>query len=217
MRIPISTNALSHLFLEKIGTYTANKETKLSKKEQKIVNDFHNLYYTKWENDEETVDVSWLGYHALKCPLDLWIYQEIITQTRPHIIIETGTHKGGSALYLASICQLVGEGCVLSIDIAERDDRPKHKLVHYINGSSIKKETIEKVEKIIKRIVPNETPRILVILDSDHTEEHVLEEMNIYNCLVPFSRGVRYSELKEIDLCRTFYIHAPRPRQESEK
>ncbi len=61
-----------------------------------------------------------MGVPMMKLPLDLWIYQEILHETRPDLIIETGTNDGGSALYLASVCDLLGTGKVLSIDVTER-------------------------------------------------------------------------------------------------
>src|SRR6188472_4451522 len=62
-------------------------------------------------------EATWLGAQALKNPLDLWVYQEIMVETRPELIVETGTYRGGSAFYLASICDLLGAGEVVSIDV----------------------------------------------------------------------------------------------------
>lgn len=61
-------------------------------------------------------DTHWLGAHVVKCPFDLWMYQEILFRTRPDVIIETGTFFGGSALYMASLCDLLGNGRVITID-----------------------------------------------------------------------------------------------------
>ena len=70
-------------------------------------------------------EATWLGAQALKNPLDLWVYQEIMFETRPELVIETGTYRGGSAFFLASICDLLGAGEVVSIDIEPvRDDYP---------------------------------------------------------------------------------------------
>lgn len=82
----------------------------------------------------------------------------------------------GSALYLASICDLIGQGKVITIDIEEREGKPNHKRITYIIGSSISEETVEKVKKLIK-----EGEKVLVILDSDHRKEHVLKELRIYS------------------------------------
>src|SRR5918999_4422763 len=83
----------------------------------------HDVFYESnaWTN------ATWLGTQALKNPLDLWVYQEIIAETRPELIVETGTWRGGSALFLASISDLLGLGEVVSIDVApEREDYPRH-------------------------------------------------------------------------------------------
>ena len=72
----------------------------------------HDVLY---ESDAWT-KATWLGAQALKNPLDLWVYQEIIHETRPELIVETGTYRGGSALYLASLCDLMGHGEVVSIE-----------------------------------------------------------------------------------------------------
>ena len=80
-------------------------------------------------------EATWLGAQALKNPLDLWVYQEIVVETRPELIVETGTYRGGSAFFLASICDLLGAGEVVSIDIeAVRDDYPTHPRITYLGG-----------------------------------------------------------------------------------
>ena len=70
-----------------------------------VVDDFSKYYYHNSRRN-----AFWLGYKVLKCPLDLWIYQEIIAETKPDIIIETGTYLGGTTLYLAMICDMVNHG-----------------------------------------------------------------------------------------------------------
>ena len=82
-------------------------------------------------------EATWLGAQALKNPLDLWVYQEIMFETRPELVVETGTYRGGSALFLASICDLLGAGEVVSIDIEPvRDDYPEHPRITYLGGRS---------------------------------------------------------------------------------
>jgi cephalosporin hydroxylase len=112
---------------------------------------------------------------AYKTPLDLWIYQELIAALRPELIVETGTAAGGSALYLATVCDAVGCGTILSIDSAGRPDRPKHERVTYLTASSVAPETL--------RVVADHArgkDRVMVILDSDHSYEHVLAELRRY-------------------------------------
>jgi len=124
-------------------------------------------------------DAFWLGMRALKCPLDLWVYQEIIHELRPDVIIETGTCHGGSAFYLASICDLVGNGRIITVDIESQEGRPQHPRVTYITGSSTALEVIAQVSGLIR-----ERERVMVILDSDHSRAHVLNELRTYQRFV---------------------------------
>jgi cephalosporin hydroxylase len=145
--------------------------------DNRAVQDFHSLFYARasqtWGN------TFWLGHQVLKCPLDLWIYQEIIAEIRPALIIETGTYLGGSTLFLASICDLLGHGAVLSIDSCQQPGRPRHRRITYLTGSS----TAEATLKQVRRRVKGEGP-IMVILDSGHGEDHVLSELRAYGPLV---------------------------------
>src|SRR5258708_1192435 len=81
---------------------------------RRTIDKFHKLYYgSETDNPHtRTYRVSWMGYEMFKCPLDLWTYQEIIAKQRPSFIVETGTHRGGSALYFATLCDLLGHGRV---------------------------------------------------------------------------------------------------------
>jgi cephalosporin hydroxylase len=137
----------------------------------------HDVFY---ESDAWT-KAAWLGTQALKNPLDLWVYQEIVAETRPEVIVETGTWRGGSALYLASICDLVGEGEIVSIDIAPmRDDYPQHPRITYLAERSSTDPGL--VEEMRARMAGKRT---LVILDSDHSQAHVEAELAVYAPLVP--------------------------------
>src|ERR1700733_8367437 len=81
------------------GYRVANPTRPLTADERRIVDEFHALYYRIWDfsRGAGTLDLHWMGFHTLKCPLDLWIYQEILVETEPDVIIETGTRYGGSA------------------------------------------------------------------------------------------------------------------------
>jgi cephalosporin hydroxylase len=147
------------------------------KLKRNIVDHFHKLYY---ESGEETWrNTFWLGTPTQKCPLDLWIYQEIIFEVNPDVIIECGTYGGGSALFLASICDLLDHGEVITIDIKVIEGRPEHKRITYLLGSTTSQEIVEKVQAFIKN-----KNRVMVILDSDHNREHVLKELKIYSHFV---------------------------------
>ncbi len=126
-------------------------------------------------------EATWLGAQALKNPLDLWVYQEIMVETKPELVIETGTYRGGSAFFLASICDLLGAGEVVSIDIEPvRDDYPAHPRVTYLGGRS---STDPDVAADVRARAAGK--RTLVILDSDHSQRHVEAELDTYADLVP--------------------------------
>lgn len=139
---------------------------------------FHYYYYrdslTTWSN------TSWMGVPLLKLPLDLWIYQEILYETRPSIIIETGTNKGGSALYFANLFDLLGTGKVISIDvIAPPEGAPQHPRIEYLLGSSTDSQILTHIRSRIR-----ENDRVMVVLDSDHSAAHVRRELALYSPLV---------------------------------
>jgi cephalosporin hydroxylase len=145
--------------------------------ERFTVDQFHRLYCAFPKRS--FVNTHWMGVQTIKCPLDLWIYQEIIAEQRPDLIIETGTYAGGSALYLAHVCDLVGNGRVLTIDIETDETWPQHPRIHYIHGDSTSPATLRQVKDAA---AGQET--VLVMLDSDHDKNHVLRELELYSPLV---------------------------------
>jgi cephalosporin hydroxylase len=163
-----------------IGEIVVDRDQpKLTPEEIEVVNRFHDLYYRYWwQRGGDTVNLSWFGYQVRKCPLDLWIYQELMVRTRPDLIIETGTLFGGSAFYLATIMDLIGHGRVISIDREARPDRPVHPRVSYWLGSSVDPLIVAAVHKAAGG------GRTMVVLDSDHSAAHVFEEIMCYSPLV---------------------------------
>jgi len=144
-----------------------------------VVDRFHRLYY-----DSELVggtwgDTHWLGVHVGKTPPDLWTYQEIVVETRPDLIIETGTFKGGSALFFASLFDLLGRGEIVTIDVDDREGRPAHDRITYLHGSSTDPEIVARMQSRA-----GEADRVMVVLDSDHRDQHVLDELRAYCGLV---------------------------------
>lgn len=143
---------------------------------------FHRFYYdnqkTTWE------DTFYLGVQILKNPLDLWIYQELLYRVKPDIIIECGTFKGGSALYLADICEAMGSGTVITIDDLSYGQKISsralaHKRIRFFRGSSTSPKVVARVKSSIK---PGD--KVMAILDSDHKKDHVLKELKVYGRLV---------------------------------
>jgi cephalosporin hydroxylase len=144
-----------------------------------VVDGFHRLYYNAGFAGGTWTDTRWFGAPTLKCPADLWIYQELVHELAPDLIIETGTADGGSGLFLATLCEAKGRGEVVSIDIEARPGRPSHDRLTYITASSTDPSV---VERLARRASDAET--VLVVLDSDHSHDHVLAELRAYAPLV---------------------------------
>lgn len=132
-----------------------------------------------------TYNFSWMGRPIIQFPQDMIAMQEIIWDLRPDVIIETGIAHGGSLVYYASLLQLIGAGEVVGIDIDIRahnreaiDAHPMRSRIHLIEGSSIDPAIIAQVKARIAG------KKVLVVLDSNHTHEHVLEELRAYAPLV---------------------------------
>jgi cephalosporin hydroxylase len=137
---------------------------------------FHKLYY---ESKVWSKSTRWLGVSVLKSPLDLWIYQEIIYRNKPDLIVECGTFKGGSAFYMACICDLVGTGKILAVDKVLRKRLPTHGRINYFRGNSVSPETIDYVRAAAAKV-----QNVMVVLDSNHAKDHVLKEIQAYSTIV---------------------------------
>lgn len=106
--------------------------------------------------------------------------QEIIAETRPEVLVETGTNFGGSALFFASLFDLLGVGEVVSVDLRPLSkELPAHPRIAYIGGRSSTDEGV--LAEVSRRV---EGKRTMVILDSDHSRPHVLRELELYSPLV---------------------------------
>jgi cephalosporin hydroxylase len=146
----------------------------MRKHEKRIINAFSDLYYKGLEGEDQIFKrTNWMNVPCFKCPLDLWIYQEIIAEIQPDLIIETGTHMGGSALFMAHMLDIVGKGEIITIDVRETSPRPAHPRIRYITGSSADRGLIQAM--MDER--PDEMR--LAVLDSDHSKSHVLNELNL--------------------------------------
>lgn len=151
----------------------------LTDDEQAIVDAFHRLYYDERVEGRQTVLLSWFGHRILKCPFDIWTYQEIVHETKPELIVECGTRYGGGALYLASLLDLRGgPGEVLTIDITAMKNRPVHPRIRYVMGSTLDPAIVARVREAAAG------KRTMVILDSDHSATQVAAELAIYPELV---------------------------------
>jgi cephalosporin hydroxylase len=148
----------------------------LSDADRALIADFTRLYYRHWHHDHPggrgSVSIGWLGHLAQKCPTDIWTCQEIIAETRPDLIIETGSCLGGSGVFMATLCELLGHGEVISIDIEAREDRPRHPRLRFLHGDSAAPDLVASVAACIRPDM-----RVMVILDSDHRAPHVAAEL----------------------------------------
>ena len=130
---------------------------------------------------------TWLGRPIIQFPQDIIAMQEIIWQVKPDLIIETGIAHGGSLIFYASILELIGNnGQLLGIDIdirehnrVEIEKHPMFKRIAMIKGSSVDEKIAQQVHDFAK-----DKKRIMVVLDSMHTHDHVLKELRLYSPLV---------------------------------
>ncbi len=125
---------------------------------------------------------TWMGRPIIQYPQDMIAMQELIWDIKPDLIIETGIAHGGSLIFYASILELIGKGEVVGIDIDIREHNrkeieahPMAKRIKMIQGSSIDSDTVEKVKGLA-----NGKKTVLVALDSNHTHDHVLQELKLY-------------------------------------
>jgi cephalosporin hydroxylase len=129
---------------------------------------------------------SWFNFPIWQFPDDLLRLQEVIVSIKPDVIIETGVSRGGSSIFFATMCRLLGKGKVISIDITiptEIQERirqtPFSDLITLIEGDSASPDIIEQIHQLVGL-----NKRVFVFLDSDHSKAHVLRELNAYSSMV---------------------------------
>ena len=138
-----------------------------------------------WDN-KYVYSFTWLGRPIIQLPDDLIRLQEVIFSLKPDLIVETGIAHGGSLVFSASLCKLLGKGRVVGVDVEIRphnraaiESHPLFDLITLIEGDSADPGTVEAVRAHVR---PGET--VLVLLDSGHTKDHVLAELKAYGPLV---------------------------------
>jgi cephalosporin hydroxylase len=131
-----------------------------------------NIVYFRSHVYEKT---RWMGVHTAKCPMDMWVYQELMFDLKTDLVIETGTLAGGSALFFAHMLDQMGRGKVITVDINEPANPPQHSRIDYVTGSSIDPVTLSRIEEDVAR-----ASSVLVILDSDHRAPFKLQELELY-------------------------------------
>lgn len=169
-------NDLNKEFRKECSVRVASQgENSSLKAAAKLFNDISN-------KEKYSYNFNWMGRPIIQYPQDMIAMQELIWSIKPDLIIETGIAHGGSLIYYASLMELIGKGEILGIDIdirahnkEEIENHPMYKRISMIEGSSISKETLQQVAEVAKG-----KGTIMVSLDSNHTHDHVLEEMKLY-------------------------------------
>lgn len=181
---------------------------------QQLIDDFHRLWYDESVRGLTWGNMTYFGYKLWKMPSDLFLYQFLINQIRPALLIETGTAFGGSALYYAHVMDQIGIGRVLSIDLNEpQKPYPRHPRIEYFGGKSSTAERV--VRDVAKRVKWYGGP-IIVSLDSSHACEHVLGELGRYAPLVTPSSYLVVEDTN-VNGHPVFPTHGPGPYEALQK
>ena len=158
-------------------------------------------------NQKYTYTFSWMGRPIIQLPDDMIRTQEVLYRVKPDVIIETGVAHGGSLIYYASLCKAFGRGRVVGVDIEIRPHNraaiEAHELSPYITlieGDSVSPSILDRVRACI-----NPGDKVLVLLDSCHTREHVAKELDAYSPLVTAG-----SYIVATDGCMSYLSDVPR-------
>ena len=149
----------------------------------------------------------WMGRPIIQLPEDMVRTQEVIFAVKPDVIIETGVAHGGSLIFYASLCKTMEKGRIVGVDIEIRPHNRKAIEEHFLfpfitllEGSSTSSAIVSEVKKLVK---PNET--VMVLLDSNHTYSHVLDELRLYSEMVSVG-----SYIVATDGIMEYLVDAPR-------
>lgn len=155
--------------------------------ERRDVAELTNRWMTEVSRDRYSYHFTWMGRPIIQFPQDIVAMQEIVWAVRPDLVIETGVARGGSVVYYASLLELIGgEGLVVGIDVDIRphnraaiESHPMSRRIRLIEGSSVDPAIAAEAAALAER-----ARTVLVALDSNHTHEHVLRELELYAPLV---------------------------------
>ena len=177
--------------------------------ENKPLKEAAGVFNTESNKAQYSYNFSWMGRPIIQYPQDMIAMQEIIWDIQPDLIIETGIAHGGSLIYYASLLELTGKGEVLGIDIdirqhnrIEIEKHPMFKRISMIQGSAIDASIIDEVKK---RAEGKE--KIIVCLDSNHTHDHVLQELRLYSPFVSLNSYIVVFDTIVEDLPDGYFLH----------
>lgn len=163
---------LSHGLLKRLGILDSIKRG--------ISPTVSNLFFIQlMQKTNNFGNTKWFGQPIWQNTLDLWTIQETIAEIKPALLIETGTNQGGSALFYANLFDLMNHGRVITVDIETMHD-VKHPRIEFLLGSSTADSVVERMSQAV---AATDGP-VMVILDSDHSREHVAREIEIYSPMV---------------------------------
>jgi cephalosporin hydroxylase len=131
-------------------------------------------------------EVTWLGIPIIQTPEDILVIQELVWKIRPDVVIETGVAHGGSLVFYASLLELLGRGKVVGIDVEIRkynrlaiESHPMSGRIVLVDGDSTEPDTLRRVKSEVRN-----SDRVMVMLDSNHSRDHVRKELDLYGPLV---------------------------------
>lgn len=122
--------------------------------------------------------MNWMGVRILKNPMDAWIYQEVLYEIQPDVVVEIGSNYGGSTKYFANLLDIIGKGTVISIDIDRSRYSLEHDRVVVLTGNSADPEIISHVATLCR------DKTVFVIQDGDHAKAQVLADLENYSPFV---------------------------------
>lgn len=161
-----------------VKEYRKIRQQRRERRARAAAKKFHRYFYALQAYEDR-----WMGIPCVQNPLDMWIKHRIIWETKPDVIIETGTYHGGTALFYATLLEAIGQGKVITIDpVPQVEEASKHPLflkrVVSLKGLSTAPEIVKEVAKQVGFY------NAMLVLDSDHRKENVLNELKIYSHFV---------------------------------
>jgi cephalosporin hydroxylase len=170
------------------------------------------LWVEKSMRKNYVYNFSWMGRPIIQFPEDIMALQEIIMSIQPDVIIETGIAHGGSLIFSSSMLELLGgDRIVIGIDIdirehnrKEIESHPMAKRIQMIEGSSVDKTIVEQIKVLCKPY-----KKIMVCLDSNHTHEHVIKELELYSPLVSVGSYLVVLDTFIEDMPENFFSERP--------